>query len=100
MISYFGVLLLLKLTYIYAKIGVYEKIRGFRRLLAEARVSAGMTQRELSARLGFPQSYVSKYENGERRLDLVELLQIAEVLNINTVSFITSVQEVVDEKGG
>jgi len=36
-----------------------------------------MTQGALAKRLGRPQSYVSKYESGERRLDLVELEEIA-----------------------
>jgi transcriptional regulator with XRE-family HTH domain len=70
----------------------------FRKMLVEARLSAGMTQRELSDYLGFPQSYVSKYENGERRLDVVEFLQIAEALNINIIEFIVRIQGVENEK--
>lgn len=46
-------------------------------LLVEARKDAQMTQQDLSARLGKPQSYVSKYERGERRLDVIEFLQVA-----------------------
>lgn len=45
-------------------------------LLVEARKDAQMTQQDLSARLGKPQSYVSKYERGERRLDVIEFLQV------------------------
>ena len=49
-------------------------------LLAERRSAAGLTQAELAARLGRPQSFVSKYETGERRLDVVEFLEVAEAL--------------------
>lgn len=46
-------------------------------LLVEARKAAKMTQQDLSTRLGRPQSYVSKYERGERRLDVIEFMDIA-----------------------
>lgn len=46
----------------------------FRDLLRQARVDAGLTQVELAAKLGKPQSYVSKAELGERRLDFLETL--------------------------
>ena len=48
------------------------------RLLVEARLTAGLTQAELAGRLRRPQSHVSKFESGERRLDVVELLEITE----------------------
>lgn len=47
-------------------------------LLAEAREAAGLTQAGLAARLRRPQSFVSKVESGERRLDVVELLEVAD----------------------
>lgn len=43
---------------------------------------AQLTQLELSQALGRPQSYVSKYENGERRLDYVEVWEICQVLEV------------------
>ena len=61
----------------------------FRDLLIEARKKSGLTQVELSQQLSKPQSFVSKYESGERRLDLIEFLEIADVLNINPNNFIT-----------
>ena len=55
-----------------------------RSLLKELRKDrAGLTQAGLSQLLGKPQSYVSKYENGERRLDYVEVLKVCEALNIS-----------------
>ncbi|WP_375472778.1 multiprotein-bridging factor 1 family protein [uncultured Nostoc sp.] len=60
----------------------------FRQLLIEARKAAKITQAELSAKLELPQSYVSKYERGERRLDVIEFLQVAQVLEIDPLAFI------------
>lgn len=45
-------------------------------LLVSARQDANLTQVDLATRLGRPQSYVSKYESGERRLDVVEFLEV------------------------
>lgn len=51
-------------------------------ILRERRRRAGLTQQEVADRLGKPQSFVSKYEKGERRLDLVELLDVADVIGV------------------
>ena len=56
----------------------------FRKLLKELRESKGVTQAQLAERLEIPQSYVSKYETGERRLDFVETAEICEALGIKT----------------
>lgn len=55
----------------------------YERLLArlrELREAAGLRQVDLAGQLGRPQSFVSKYETGERRLDLIELRDICRVL--------------------
>ncbi|MEU9685365.1 helix-turn-helix domain-containing protein [Amycolatopsis japonica] len=49
-------------------------------LLRELRVEAGLTQVQVAERLQEPQSFVSKYEAGERRLDVVELHHVAVAL--------------------
>lgn len=49
----------------------------FRARLAEARESARLTQREVGEKIGRPQSYVSKCESGERRVDVIELAEFA-----------------------
>lgn len=54
----------------------------------DGRKKAGLTQEELARKLGKPQSYVSKFESGERRLDVIELLDVAGALQI-TVSSLT-----------
>ena len=53
-----------------------------RGLLRKIRTEAGLTQAELAARLGVPQSVVSKYESGERRLDVLELRQVCHALKV------------------
>lgn len=45
--------------------------------LRSLRVEAGLTQVAVAAILGVPQSFVSKYESGERRLDVIELKHVA-----------------------
>jgi transcriptional regulator with XRE-family HTH domain len=57
--------------------------RQFRQLLVDARERAGLTQVEVSSRLNRPQSFVAKYEGGERRLDVVELIMVCNALEID-----------------
>jgi transcriptional regulator with XRE-family HTH domain len=57
-------------------------------LLREVRDEAGLTQALLARRLDRPQSFVSKYESGERRLDLVELRQICQALGITLAKLV------------
>ncbi len=60
-------------------------------LLVQARLDAGLNQVELAARLSRPQSYVSKYESGERRLDVVEFIEAAEAIGCSAVTMFTAV---------
>ncbi len=55
--------------------------------LREARKQAGLTQQDAARRLGKPQSFVSKCESGERRLDFVELKAFARAYGIGDLSF-------------
>lgn len=48
----------------------------FCKTLRDMRRSAGLTQQALAELLGVPQSFVSKYETGERRLDFLETRQV------------------------
>jgi len=63
-----------------------EKQR-FLSLLRQMRLSAGLRQGDLAKRLGEPQSFVSRYECGERRLDILELRQICKILGVSLVDF-------------
>ncbi|HEX42646.1 MAG TPA: XRE family transcriptional regulator, partial [Phycisphaerales bacterium] len=49
-------------------------------LLVKARVSQNFTQKDVAKSIRRPQSFVSKYENAERRLDVVEFLEVADAL--------------------
>ena len=66
-------------------------------LLRAARREAGMRQVDLADRLRRPQSYVSKYESGERRLDLLELRQICNALGISLEAFVRKLESAIDE---
>jgi transcriptional regulator with XRE-family HTH domain len=55
----------------------------FRAILVAARHAAGQTQAELAALLNRPQSFVSKFESGERRLDVPEFVAIAKALQLD-----------------
>lgn len=59
----------------------------FREMLVVARKAAGLTQVEVAQRLDKPQSFVSKYEHGERRLDFTEFVEIADILSIDVGRF-------------
>jgi len=56
------------------------KYERFRKRLVTGRKSKGLTQMQVAERLGKPQSFVSKYERGERRLDVVEFLEVAKAI--------------------
>lgn len=51
--------------------------------LVQARKDAHITQQDLAKKLGKHQSYVSKYEIGERRLDIAEFLEIAGIVGVD-----------------
>jgi transcriptional regulator with XRE-family HTH domain len=57
-------------------------------LLRELRLEAGLKQVDVAKALGRPQSYVSNYENGERKLDVLELRHVCAALSIGVVEFI------------
>lgn len=57
--------------------------RAFRALIRDARKKAGLTQTDLAKRLGKPQSFIAKYESGERRIDVVEFVAIAAALRVD-----------------
>ncbi len=67
--------------------GIDEQAK-LREQFIQARKSAGITQVGLAERLGRPQSFVSKYERGERRLDVIELCEVCHALGIDPVAFL------------
>jgi transcriptional regulator with XRE-family HTH domain len=52
-----------------------------RKILREARRDAGLSQQDVADRLEKPQSFVAKYEIGERRLDVIEFVMVARAID-------------------
>lgn len=70
-----------------------ELHRRFCALLVERRKNAGLTQETLAKRLEKPQSFVAKYENGERRLDVIEFIEVARAAGFDAAAFIRELSE-------
>ena len=74
--------------------------RILRDLIRSMRLRAGLRQQDIADRLGQPQSYVSKCESGERRVDIVELAAICRAcdsdLSTFVADFVTAVRETAD----
>lgn len=60
----------------------------FQRLLIQAREEAGLSQQELADRLGRHQTFVSKCERGERRMDVIEFLEVMKAIGSNPIRLI------------
>ena len=67
--------------------GYEARYKSFLARLREARRLAGLTQVEVAGRLRKHQSFVSKSESGERRVDFVELLAFAEIYEVDVDFF-------------
>ncbi len=67
----------------------------FRALLVDARVSAGLTQLEVASKLNRPQSFVAKYEGGERRLDVVEFIEVCDAIGVDAYLIISQLRKMV-----
>lgn len=66
--------------YVHMNKSIYSK--DYKEILSRlktARVGAGLAQQEVAEKLGKPQSYISKIESGERRLDVAEIKKFANV---------------------
>ena len=64
----------------------------FLQRLVAARREAGLTQQDLATRINRPQSFVSKYERGERRLDVLEFVMICHAVSVDPCSIIREVE--------
>ncbi|WP_219861513.1 helix-turn-helix domain-containing protein [Vreelandella piezotolerans] len=67
--------------------------------LKQLRLDAQLTQIELAQRLGKPQSYVSKYESGERRLDVIEIREICIVAGESLTKFCERLEDSIKKQG-
>lgn len=66
-------------------------------LLRELREEAGLRQVDLAELLGEPQPFVSRYERGERRLDILELRKICNLLGLTLRQFVDRLEELLSE---
>lgn len=73
--------------------------RALRALLRGIRHNAGLRQSDLAAKLGRPQSFVSKYEGGERRLDIIEIREICAAIGIELSEFVSLLEKRIEESG-
>ncbi len=73
--------------------GVIDLHEHLASVLRSFRSRAGLTQTEVALALGKPQSYVSKYESGERRLDLVELAELCAVLKTTLAQLVNEFEK-------
>ena len=92
-LSYFGILRHNRITSADLKTLHSDEHERFRELLREARVQAGLTQLDLASRLGVPQSFVSKYESGERRLDVLELRLVCQAVGVPLQVFVRRLEK-------
>lgn len=65
-------------------------------LLREIRIEAGLRQEDVALRLGKPQSFVSKYESGERRLDILELRDVCAACGTRLPDFVERLEARLD----
>jgi transcriptional regulator with XRE-family HTH domain len=63
-------------------------------LLREMRVEAGLTQMDLAAHIEKDQAYVSRYESGQRKLDVLEVREICQAIGITLEEFVKRLEGV------
>jgi transcriptional regulator with XRE-family HTH domain len=68
-------------------------------VIRDARREAGLTQAQVAAKIGQPQSFISKSERRERRIDVVEFLDIASALDVSPTELLVRVKKAISELG-
>ncbi len=67
-------------------------------VLRDLRIEAGQTQVQVAARLGRAQSYVSKYESGELRVDVIALREICRAIGVRAIDVVERVEAAIEER--
>lgn len=70
----------------------------FLELLRDSRVHAGLTQVQAAQKLGRPQSYVSKCESGERRVDTAEFIEFCQIYGVDPCGIIRQLESAIQTK--
>ncbi|HEX7193159.1 MAG TPA: helix-turn-helix transcriptional regulator [Thermoanaerobaculia bacterium] len=76
-----------------------NELRILGNVLARARERAGLKQFDVAARLNLPPSYLSKVENGTRRLDVIEFVQIANAMNLEPAELLHELETALGTRG-
>jgi transcriptional regulator with XRE-family HTH domain len=74
-----------------------KKQKVFLELLYQVRVNSGLRQIDLADKLNVNQSFISKIESGERRIDIIELIEICESIDVSIVDFIEKLSQKLNE---
>ncbi len=78
---------------------IYDpRYRAVIKLLKAYRLNSNMTQQELATLLDCDQAYISKYESGQRRLDIIEIRSICEKLGISLYDFVSDLETTIKEE--
>jgi transcriptional regulator with XRE-family HTH domain len=70
----------------------------FLKVLREARERAGLTQVQLARKIGETQTFVSKCERGERRVDVIELRAFCQAFGLNLKQFVAALERAIGKK--
>jgi len=73
-----------------ARPSLQERRKRLRKLLVVARKKAGLTQADVAKKMGKPQAFVSRYEVGERQIEVAELMDLAHIIGVD-------VHDIIDE---
>lgn len=73
--------------------GTQSERQQLRNLLRQLRKDAGLRQVDLAARLGKPQSFISKYESGEKTLDFLEVKAVCNAIGVSLETFSKKLEE-------
>ena len=65
------------------------------KVLRQARVRAGLTQAELARKIGETQTFVSKCERGERRIDVIELRTFCRAFGMSLNQFVSALEKTI-----
>jgi transcriptional regulator with XRE-family HTH domain len=69
----------------------------FLNLLRELRQKKNIRQVDLAEQLGVPQSFISKYESGNRQLNIIELRQVCEIIGVSLEEFVQQLEKKINE---